>query len=455
MNTVVEELEGSRVKLAVELNENELQQALSGTLIKLARTVQVPGFRRGKVPHKILEAKLGGQTVLRQKMLEESLSDFFVQAARQADLDPVSTPEIEIKQGMDSGIVAFDAVVEVRPKISVAGYQGLAVTVPSLEVSPKDVEEQIDKLREQFGQLVTATRPGVNGDFLTIDINAYIHKELQTDLTASDLVYQLGSGSITKELDENLLHCTPGDIYKFNSFISERPAAVAQQEKAQKEVSFQVLVKEVKTKVLPDVTDSWVADVSEFETLDQLKDDIRSSLAKRKKEFAAFAIKGLTLSALVDLVHEDIPSSMVDAQLKQKLAVLETQLGANGLTLSDWLSRASLSEEELLAKLSEEALWDVKADLALRAVAEIEDIQIGENDIVSEVKRLAGEHGTDEKIFFAELQHKGGDIAIKWGLRKNKALSWLVDNVNIVDENGNVIERKQLEENQEGEPDNG
>src|ERR1039458_8784852 len=193
MRSTAEVLEGNRVKLSVEIDEEELRSAVDDTVKKLQREVRVPGFRPGKVPRRLLEVRLGGKAI-REEVIRHSLPEYYAQAVEEAALDTISAPEIDITAGEEEGPLAFDAVVEVRPKVSVAGYEGLQVTVPSPQATEEEIDSQIDRMREQFAELTDVDRPARDDDVVTVDVSGLRDGEQVEDLSTSDFVYQLRGG---------------------------------------------------------------------------------------------------------------------------------------------------------------------------------------------------------------------------------------------------------------------
>ncbi|MGH9278274.1 MAG: trigger factor, partial [Acidimicrobiales bacterium] len=187
----VEPLEGNKVRLSIEVEEAEFDQALDAAFRKIAREVRVPGFRPGKAPRRLIEARIGPK-VARQEALREVLPDYYERALEENDITPVAPPELEITAGQDEGPIAFDAVVEVMPQVSVAGYEGLRIVLPNIGVSDEDVDRQLDRLREQFGELQTVSRPARDGDHVSIDRKLTVHGE--TVLAADDELYEVGAG---------------------------------------------------------------------------------------------------------------------------------------------------------------------------------------------------------------------------------------------------------------------
>src|SRR5579872_6506609 len=216
MKAVVEPLEGNKVKLSVEVDEAEFEKAIDAAFRKIAREVRVPGFRPGKAPRRILEARLGKEAG-RAEALRDALPGYYSQALREHEVDAIAPPEIDITAGEESGSVAFDAVVEVRPQLKLAGYQGLRVEIPSPAVTGEEVDAQIDRLRANFGELKSVDRPARDGDHLTIDLKGARDGEEVAGLTTDDFLYELGSATVIPELDDQLQGAKVGDILSFEA----------------------------------------------------------------------------------------------------------------------------------------------------------------------------------------------------------------------------------------------
>ncbi len=333
--------EGNKVRLSVEIDESEIDEALDEVMSRLSREVRVPGFRPGKVPRRVIEARMGGAVALRGEALREALPDFYARAVTDTEVDPIDQPDIDITSGDESGPVSFEAVVLVRPTVSIPGYQGLVVTVPALEVPAEEVAAQIDRLRATSGELVEVGRPARDGDQVTIDIHGTRAGAVgdDSDLDAEDLLYEVGSGSVVPELDEQLRGAKTGDILAFDASF----------EGLDQTVSFRVLVKNVKELVLPDVTDEWAAEASEFETVEELTADLTEQLRKRRIVQAQMALQQKTVDALVELVTEEIPEQLVAEELRERIHDLNHRLDAQGMSLGQFLGATGRDEEEFVA----------------------------------------------------------------------------------------------------------
>jgi trigger factor len=433
MRSSVEPLEGNKVKVSVEVDEAEFDKAIDAAFRKIARQTRIPGFRPGKAPRRILEARLGAD-VAREEAIRDALPDYYIKALEEQDVDAIAAPEIEITSGQDAGPVQFEAVVEIRPQVSVAGYQGLRVTVPSPEVADEEVDRQLDRLREQFGELKTVSRPARDGDHVLIDLSGYRHSEQIEGLTADDFLYELGSGSVVPELDEQLRGTKAGDILKFTAPVPGQD----------EDVGFQVLVKEVKEKLLPDVTDEWASDASEFDTVDALRDDIRTRVGAVKKMQAQLSVRNEVVDALVELVAEEIPEPLVNEELQRRLHELSHRLSAQGADLAQYLQATGRSAEEFQSDLREAAISAVKADLALRAVADAEGLEASDEELDAEIERIAQAAGQKPAAVRKQLDRNDQLPAVRSDIRKGKALAWLTEHVEIADEEGKIIDRAEL-----------
>ena len=437
MKAVVEPLEGNKVKLSIELDEQEFEKDIDAAFRKIAREVRIPGFRPGKAPRRILEARLGKEAG-RTEALRDALPSYYSQAVREHEVDVVAPPEIDIKGGEDSGAVSFDAVVEVRPQIQLPGYNGLRVEIPSPLATEEDIDAQIDRLRGNFGELVDVDRAARSGDFLSIDMSGTRDGEAVAGLSMDDFSYELGSGSVLPELDTHLEGAKLGDILSFDAEIP-----------GQEPATLKVLVKGIKEKKLPELTDEWAAEASEFDTVEALRGDIAKRLAMVKRVQANMALRNATIEALVELVTDDPPQSLIDAEVERQVHEMGHQLERQGATINDYLEATGQSGPELVEALRAQSVPAVKADLALRAVAEAEGIDPTEEDIDAEMERLAQAYNMKAKQVRLNLERADQMLAVRSDWRKTRALEWLLGNVEIVDPEGQAIDRGLLELDQQ------
>jgi len=425
----------------------EVDRALDETVRKMAREARVPGFRPGKVPRRVLEARMGGSAALRGEALREALPDFYARAVTDTDLDTIAPPEIDITGGEESGPVSFDAVVQVRPTVTIPGYRALRAVLPGLTVTEEEVTAQVDRLRENDGELLEVSRPAIDKDNVTINIHGKSSAGVEV-AGADDYLYEVGSGAVVPELDEALRGAKAGDILNFSASM---PRADGEAEP----VGFQVLVKEIKEKRLPELTDAWVSENSEFSTVLELEGDIRDRMARVKVVQAQFALRDRGMTELVDLVEDDVvPEVLIDDELRQRVHDLGHRLEEQRISFDQFLAATGRGGDDLIAELRVDAVRAVKADLALRALADAEAIEVTDEELETAVAATAERLGVKPAALRTQMDRNGRTGAVRSEQRKAKALDWLLDNIELVDDAGNPISRDDLRVDQ-GERDQG
>jgi trigger factor len=437
MKATVETLEGNKVKVSVEVDETEFESAVDDAFRRIAREVRIPGFRPGRAPRRILEAQLG-TGFAREEALRHALPDYYAQAVRENEVDVIAPPEIDITAGEADGPVVFDAVVEVRPEIAISGHDDLTVTIPSPLVSDDEVDAQVDRLRQNFAELEVVARPAKDGDNVTIDIAGWEDDEPVSGLTADDYLYEVGAGAVVAEIDDQLRGAKVGDILEFDA---EHPDP-----DSEASLRLRILVKEIKEKVLPEVDDEWANEASEFETVGELRDDLRKRAAMTRVVMAQMGLRNAAaqdVGALVEL--DDVPEAMIAAEMEHRFQDLLMRLQAQGVDFEGYLAGTGQDQESVVGELREAAVMATRADLALRAVAEAEGLEVTEEDLTEELEKLA--QRVDQTAAEVRLALEEGDQlpAVRSDLRKRKALDWLVEHVQIVDEDGTPIDRADLE----------
>src|SRR5918993_2835860 len=372
MKSTVEPLEGNKVKLSVEVDAGEFETAVDAAFKKIAKEVRLPGFRPGKAPRKVLEARIGS-VAGREQALQDALPEYYSAAVIEHDVDVIAPPEIDITGGQDAGDVAFDAVVEIRPTVEVPGYGGLSVTLERPGVDEEALDAQIDRMREMDSTLVTVDRPAQEGDTVTIDIAGTLDGEAQAGLTADDYSYTVGSGAITPEVDEHLVGAAAGATLEFSATHPDPDE--------ERELQFELRVTDVKEKVLPELTDEWASEASEFETLGELRASLAERMTRVRKAQAQMALREKVGEALAALVTDELPEPLVSQEMQDRLQDLAMRIQAQGMQLEQYLAMTGTEPEAFSRDLRETAVSAVKVDLALRAVADAEGIECTEQDL--------------------------------------------------------------------------
>ncbi len=430
MRSTIEPLEGNKVKLSVEVDEAEFEPALNAAFKKIGQEVRIPGFRPGKVPRRIIEARIGAEAA-RHEALRATLPEYYVAALKETETDAIAQPEIQITSGEESGDIAFDAVVEVRPVVAIPGYQSLEVTIPSPVVTEEEVEAQIDRLRATDADLVEVDRPTQDGDVLLIDFTASADGEVLDELSAYSC--ELGSSTgFPPEVHDHLRGAKVGDVIEFSSDMGPRV------------VDLRITVNRLQEKVLPAATDEWAEEASEFETLSDLKADIRKRLLVVNQMRAQLAIRDAAVEVIAGLVEDEPPEAMVNTEVERQVGDLVRRVQNEGLDLDSWLAGTGQSAEDLFAQLRGTAAQAVSADLALRALAEAEDLEVTEQDMDAHIERLAPRLGRTPQQLRLQFERDGQVQAVRSDVRKAKALEWLTEHVDLVDLEGQPIDRALL-----------
>jgi trigger factor len=434
LTTSVETLDDNKVRVSVTVPAAEFEKAVDAAFRKLAAEVKVPGFRPGKAPRRLLEARFGTEYA-REQALRDALPDYYEQAITAESVDAIAMPEIDITAGAEGGDVAFDAVVEVRPVVTIQGYKGLRVEVPSPAVTDEAVDAQIDALRERFADLADSDDPLIDGNFALIDITATDGDEAVDALSATDFLYEVGSGMLVDELDVQLRGARPGAILKFAADLPERFG-----ERAGDTISFSVVVKETKRKVLPDVDDEWASEVSEFDTVDELRADIANRIGLVAKVQAQMLVREKVLDAVAGLVDIEVPDALVNAEMERRLHDLAHRLEHQGMTIPQYLMMTGQDQQAFVDELRVGCTQAVRADLALRSVVAQEGISASDDEVDAEVERLATRLEQKPTKVRKDLERNGAIEALRSDIARSKAVRVLVDNAEVVDEDGNPVD---------------
>jgi trigger factor len=434
VETTLEHLDGDRVRLTVAVAEDEFDVAVDAAFRKIAREVRLPGFRPGKAPRKLLEARLGKSTG-RQEALHDALPDYYSRALVEHDVDAIASPEIEITGGQETGSLTFDAVVPVRPRATVAGHGSLRIEIPAPEATDEDVEQQLDALRHQHATLEAVERPADDGDQVTIDIDGRLDDEPVEGLTTNDYLYEVGAGAVVPEIDENLRGASAGDVLEFEAAHPEEDGTLA----------FRIVVSKVQARVLPELNDDFAAQASEFDTFVELEVDIRERITGLRRSQAGMMARERTAQAVADLVDMDVPPALVEVEIDNRINDMAIRMRSQGFDLSTYLEATGSDLESVRDELREGAEVSARVDLGLRAVAEAEGLEADGEPLEKYLMLLAAQAGGEVEDLRTALTESGRILEIRADLRKQAALDWVFDRAEIVDEEGNPVDRSLLE----------
>ncbi|MEO1057626.1 MAG: trigger factor [Actinomycetota bacterium] len=434
MKSSVEPLEGNKVKLYVEVEEAEFERDIDRAFKEIAKEVRLPGFRNGKVPRKVLEARVG-LAPAREQALRNAVPEYLAKAVREHDVDLIATPEVEITDGEDDGPVEFDATCEIRPVITVPGYGGLRVELPSLNPDDDEFSAARDEELARSAALIDVDRPAADGDFVDLDIAATRDGEELTGLNVDGWSYEIGQGWVSDDFDEHLAGVSAGDELSFETTPkgTEEPA------------DFEITVNAVQTRELPEATDDWVAEnTGEYETVDEWEASIRERLADQKLGAARQQLVPGVRAALAALVEVDVPDAMIDSALNRRMQGVVQQFAAQGVDLQQWLEMTGQEPEQFVDQMREPAEEDVRVDLALRAVAEAEAIDVDDDELEAEYARLAMQYQQKAKEIRKVYEQNDAVPELLSQIRTGKAMDWLVEHTEFVDHTGAALDSDHL-----------
>lgn len=437
LTTTAERIGKDRVKLRIEVAEDALRPAIDAAYRRLSQQIRVPGFRKGKVPRALIDTHVGPGAV-RAEAIEDALPGLLRDALKDNDLEAIAPADIENIEGVDGEApLVFEATVDVRPEIVLPDVSAIEVEAPPSAIADEDVDEQLERLRDRFAELESTSREARSGDFVLIDLKGYRHDEPVEGASAPDYLYEVGSHSGPPKLDAELQGAKAGAILKFTDEVHIHGDGDDEPEhehdhSSMEEISFTVLVKEVKTKKLPPLDDDFAKTVGELDSLDALKDDLRTRLVDVKKGLVEQEVRSKALNAFVEAIDLEPPEKLVESEFDHRLEHFEDELKRSGGTLDAYARQAQLTELEIRRDIREQAARSVKAELLLEEVARTQEIEVGQDDLAQEIAMLAARMGRDPKEVADQLVQGGRLNAVAADVLRRKALDWVVDNVKVI-----------------------
>jgi trigger factor len=432
----VENLSPTRVKLAVEVPFSELKSSLDEASRSIAAQVRVPGFRPGKVPARIIDQRVGRAAVL-EEAINKALPKAYSDAVRETGVKALGQPDIEVTQLEDNDHVAFTAEVDVRPEITVPAYSGLAVTVSDAVVTDEEIQEQFDALRARFGTLKGVDRPVQSGDFVSLDLVATVNGEQVEGGSAQGLSYEVGSGNLIEGLDDAILGKSAGEQASFTS-------ALAYGEHAGEQGEIAVTVNSVKERELPEPDDEFAQLASEFDTVDELRADLRARLDRVKVLGQGSEARDKVLELLVAQTEVPLPESSVQAEVEWREHDVVHQLGHDDEAFDRYLQSEGKTREEFTAELREIAEKSVKTQFILDSIADAEAVSVSDAELTEYIVRQAQRYGMQPQEFADQIVQAGNIAALVADVRRNKALATVLESASVSDTSGNKVDLSAL-----------
>ncbi|MFP3883291.1 MAG: trigger factor [Actinomycetota bacterium] len=432
MTTTVTESGAFERVVKFQLSNEQINEAKKGAARKLSQDVKIKGFRPGKAPLPIVEATVGTEKV-RQEAIEDLLNPVLQEVLTEEEIEPAINPELESVDDVDDG-VEVEVKVTLWPKIDLPNYKNRNIEVTNPEVTEEDVEEQTKRMLEQFATVEEVDRPAGEGDFLSLDLEASKDGEDIEDAKAEDILYEVGSGMLIEGVDAQLVGVAAGDEVTFTA-----PLPDGFGDRAGEEVDFTITVHEVKERILPEMTDEWVDENTEFETADELLDTLKERLADAKLRSASQEYSEKALATLRDQVDIDIPEGLVRAEMDRHLHDFLHRLEEAELSLEDYFQASGQDQEAFLNDLRDQAELSIRNRLVLDAVIEAEDLQVTEEDMSNAIQSLAA-RAEDPAEYMKTFQERGQGLALASDILRNRALEAILSNANPVDEDGNPLD---------------
>ncbi len=443
MRATTTNLENNRVKLVVEVDDDEMAAAIDAAAKKLSKQVSIKGFRKGKVPKNVLMAHIGGPAALRGEAIQDAIPDFYALAVSDTLIDPIAKPEINITSGEEEGTLVFEADVEVRPELEITGQRDLRVTIPSPVVTDEEVDAQIDRFRETDAVLKEVDRPIVTGDLVTMDVHVEQVDSEEEPLDMGDFMYTVGSGNITDGVDELIVGLKAGEELKLNGGFGQGGVA-----------TYELSLKKVQERELPELTDEWVQENTEWENVAEMRDRIFEQMRRMRVAEAQRSQRDSVLVALSALVSADaVPESLVQDETNERLHDLGHRLEQQKLNLDTFLQVTNQSPDQLLATLREDATRAVRIDLALRALVRAEDLEPSDEEIDEELATTAESMNASADVLRSNLRDTGRVVTFRSEVAKMKASRWLNEHVTFIDPEGVEIDPALLKPETSDEPD--
>lgn len=420
MKSAVETLSPTRVKLTVEVTSEELQPRMDAAYKTIAQQVNIPGFRRGKVPNRIIDQRFGRGAVV-QEAVNDALGEYYSQALAENDVKPMGQPEVNMTELPleDGQQLKFDAEVDVVPEFELPDFSTLNVEVDPVTVDEADVQTRLDNLRARFGTLVGVDRAAQDGDFTSVDISATVDGE-QID-SAEGISYEIGSGTMLPGMDEALIGHTAGETVEFT-------APLAGGDKAGQDADITLVLQSVKERQLPEPDDEFAQLASEFDTFDELMEDLRAQSEQGAKFEQGVQARDKVLEQMLELVDIPVPDSVVEAEVHSHLE-----------------NENRLDDDEHRAEVTESTQKAVKTQLLLDKLVERDEVQVEQNELVEYLVMAAQQYGMNPNEFAQQLDSQNQVPGMVAEVGRRKALANVLESVTVKDTDGNVVDLNEIE----------
>jgi trigger factor len=436
VKSTVEQLSPTRVRINVEVPFTELQPDFDRAYKELAKQVRLPGFRPGKAPAKLLEARVGREAMLDQ-VVNEALPSRYGQAVNESDVRPLGQPDIQVTKKEYGQELVFTAEVDVRPEITLPDLSSLKITVDPIKVSDEDVDAELQSLRARFGTLTGVERPAATGDFVSIDLSANIDGEDVPEASTNGLSHEVGSGQLVDGLDDAIIGLSAGESRTFTTTMAAGPHAG-------KEAEVTVTVGSVKERELPEPDDEFAQLASEFDTIDELRASLADQVSGAKRVQQAEDIRVAALDALLEQVDMPLPEAIVQAQVDNTLHSALHGLDHDEAKFAEALEKQGSSREEFDANTRSNAEKAIKTQLLLDALGDDLDIQVSQQDLTERLVLSSQQYGIEPQQLLSYLQQNNQLPAMFADVRRGLTIAAAVEAAKVTDTDGNVVDTEEF-----------
>jgi trigger factor len=436
LKSTVEHLSPTRVRINVEVPFDELKPNFDRAYRKIANQVRIPGFRPGKAPARIIEQRIGRAPIL-DEVVNEAIPVKYSEAVTEGEVRVLGRPEIEVTKIEDGDHLAFTAEVDIRPDITVPAFGELAVTVDDIELADDEVDEQLNELRARFGTLSGVERPAENGDFVSIDLSATVDGEEVEEAKTAGLSYEVGSGEMIEGIDEAIIGTSAGESKAFTTTLVAG-------EHAGRDSEVTVTVQTVKVRELPEPDDDFAQLASEFDTIDELKGDLRERLTRVKRMQQGVQARDKVLEALLEVTEVPLPESVVASEVEARQHDAIHTFDHDDERFNEFLTEQGKTREEFDTDVRDEAEKAVKTQLVLDSIADAENVNVDDNELTERIIYQAQRFGISPDEYVQRAQQSGQLGAIFADVRRGKALASVVRLATVTDASGNAVDLDEL-----------
>ncbi|MDY0256336.1 trigger factor [Gudongella oleilytica] len=429
MKAVFEKREKNTVHFNIELPAGDFEGALQKAYLKNRGKFNIPGFRKGKVPRKIIEMNFGAD-IFFEDAINMLLPEAYSDAIEELKLEPVDSPEVDVEEINLGEPVNVKFSVDVKPEVELGDYSTIELEKVDYSATDAMIDAEIDRVRNMNSRMIDAGDRGIaNGDFVTMDFEGFIDDEAFEGGASEDHVLEIGSGQFIPGFEEGLLGKKKGEAVEVNVTF---PEEYHEESLKGKSAVFKVDIKEVKVKELPELDDEFAKDVSEFDTLEDYKNSIRVELEKQLKDQEKIETENKIVEKVVEMSSFDVPEGMIQSQIDNEIKDFEYRVGMQGFNMERYLELTGMSVEELRDNFRSVAERRVRADLVLEAIAKAEGVEVTEEDLDKELEKLAEQYKQENKEKFVEDMKKGDLGFLKAGISNSKVLNLLNEKVKFI-----------------------